>query len=533
MATLVSSPPTVTSVVRSGWAAAPMLISGSFSPGEWSGAGILPIPGGYLMVKNDQKFLYLALDLVMDTGSSPGVGDYFWFSFDVNGNRGITPNRDVNYGIYPMLPIRLGRQYYLGPGVWTGILNQPTTSLARQGFGPSPASPAPHRIWEMRLDLAEVGVTPGAIAPMTEVPFGLRVASTSPAFVYDYPANFYLDFSRLPEIVLAAGPEDEYGTHAGAVIGGVGLIPATVITNGRATTDHTYYPYVQNAAFTGVMHLIGNRVTMGNLWNAGARKYRMFHRTGAQAFAPLTQIWSNYRWSGSTYVIESYTPDADNKYNLPDPGADYSIDDLLFQWNSYGFEPGMHEFRVEFYNAVGGVVPSVAQTLGLFLDNNLPDVRILAIRYRGTMVAPCDIVDILETADPVEVQIRVWDAEGDLYSYALNAYYGDNLVFAPALASVSYPGGDWQGPGDEWRVAPTTPKFPPVTCAYQLRLSAYPRTTNGYGYLGYTEASSHVTFRRAGAPKLMASMGPVRYPLGFSGPEGSILPGSTPAKVGE
>lgn len=532
MATLVTNPPTTASVVRSGWASTPILLTGTFSPGEWAGAGTLPIPGGYLMVKNDYQYLYLALDLVSDTGNSPGVGDYFWLSFDVNGNRSITPNVDVNYGIYPTLPIRMGRQFYLGPGTWTGLLNQPTSSMARQAFGPGGASPTPHRTWEMRIDLSELGLPHGGIQALTALHFGLRVASTSPGFTYDYPVNFYNDFSNLPEIVLAAGPQDPYGTYAGAVIGGVGLVAATLIVNGRATTAASYTPHVENAAFTSTMHLIGNRATMVNLWSAGARKYRMFRRYGSGSFTPMSQVWSNYRWTGSTFVIESYAPDADGKYDMPNPGLDYSIDDLLFQWNSQGFEPGIHEFRVEFYNAAGTVVPSVPQVLPIFLDNNLPDVRILGIRYRGAAVAPCDIVDILETADPVEVRIRAWDAEGDLRLYTLNAYYGGDQVFSPVLATAAYPGGNWQGVGDLWVAASISPKFPPRTCAYELRLSAWPRTTNGYGYIGYTEARSHVTFRRAGGPKLAMEAGPVRFPLGFSGPEGSILPGSGAPKLG-
>src|SRR5262249_52469722 len=132
--------------VRSGWASAPVAVSGTFSPGEWTDAGVLPMPSGVVLVKNDANFLYLALDLVGDTGNSPGAGDYFWLSFDVARNAAITPNFDVNYGIYPALPIRIGRQYYLGPGAWTGLLATPSPSSAQQGFAATPRSATPHRI---------------------------------------------------------------------------------------------------------------------------------------------------------------------------------------------------------------------------------------------------------------------------------------------------------------------------------------------------------------------------------------------------
>ncbi len=521
-------------IVRSGWAASAPLVSGSFSPGEWAGAGTLPSPAGYLMVKNDNRYLYLALDLVGDNGNSPGVGDYFWLSFDTDGNRAIGAYRDVNYGIYPTLPIRIGKQYYLGPATWTGILSDPSTSLARQGFGSSPHSAAAHRIWEMRIDLAEVGVSLSGAVTLPVLRFGLRVSSTSPAFTYDFPANFYSNFSNLHEIVLSLGPDTYPAGTAGIVIGGVGLIPATTIAGGRATTAATYVPYLQNAAFGGTMHLIGNRVTMTGLWGSGARKYRVLHRQGTSGgFTPILQSWSNYRWTGSTFVLESFGPDVDGKYPMLDPALDYSIDDLLLQWASNGYLPGIHEFQVEFFNAGGSVVPSPTQILQLFLDNNLPDLRIIGVRYRGVDISPCAIVEVLETPDPVEVHIRAYDAEGDLYSYALNAYYGNNQVFSPALASGSYPGGNWQGVPDLWVSAPVAPnKFPPITCAYQLRLSAYPRVTNGYGYIGYTEANDHVTFIRKGGPIITMVRFSKDFPFGFTGPEGSIKPGTEPKKLG-
>ena len=58
--------------------------------------------------------------------------------------------------------------------------------------------------------------------------------------------------------------------------------------------------------------------------------------------------------------------------------------------------------------------------------------------------------------------------------------------------------------------------FPPVTCAYQIRLSATARVTDGYSYIGYTEATTHVTFMRTGA-----ALAPVELaaPFGMSATE--------------
>ena len=87
--------------VKSTWATNKIIPGGVLSSREWSGAGRMPIPAGYMMVKNNAEFLYVALDMVRDQGRDPGTGDYFWFSVDVNGNRQITPRTDINYGVPP------------------------------------------------------------------------------------------------------------------------------------------------------------------------------------------------------------------------------------------------------------------------------------------------------------------------------------------------------------------------------------------------------------------------------------------------
>lgn len=524
--------------VTSRWATAPIALSGSFSPGEWADAGVMPMPNGAILVKNDATFLYLALDLTNDTGNSPGVGDYFWVSFDVDRSASITPSFDVNYGIYPSLPIKIARQYYLGPGTWTGILGTPTSSVVQQGFGPSPNSATPHRIWEMRIALSEIGITTLGGMTLPYLRFGLRVASTSPSFVTDFPPGFFTNFTSLHQIYLATGPDASYpaGT-AGVVIGGVGLIPATTISGGRATTAAPYVPTVTNAAFGGTLNFIYNRPNIIALWGAGARKYRILHRFGSSgSFAPLRRTWANYRWTGSTYVLESFGPDSNDCYGLQNPALDYSTKDLLFQVNSAGgagdppLPTGVHEFQVEFQNAAGAVVPSPAQTLQLYIDNAMPELQIYGITYKGVGVAPCSIVEITETPDPVRIRFRAYDPEGNLRLFALQAYYGGpgtpSMNLLPS-GMGTYPGGTWQGVADQWIDCPVAPtKFPPVTCAYQIRLSAYPRTTNGYSYIGYKEVTTHVTFRRAGAAAFTLHPPAEEVPFGFKqGPEHLYLVG--------
>jgi hypothetical protein len=101
------------------------------------------------------------------------------------------------------------------------------------------------------------------------------------------------------------------------VIGGVRLIPFTIMTGGRATTLAQYVPTVTNAAFGGILNFKYNRPTIAGLWGAGARKYLANHRFGAAGpFTALRKTWVNYRRTGTTYVLDSFGPAADNTYSL-------------------------------------------------------------------------------------------------------------------------------------------------------------------------------------------------------------------------
>ena len=72
---------------------------------------------------------------------------------------------------------------------------------------------------------------------------------------------------------------------------------------------------------------------------------------------------------------------------------------------------------------------------------------------------------------------------------------------------------------------------PPQTCAYQFRLSAQPRITNGYTYFSYVETTKHITLVKpgpvaAGAPEFLEE-----NVLGISGTDG-LPAGEEPARLG-
>lgn len=477
------------STLVSTWVDTPINLEDSINDPSWNDAGIMNTSKGKVMAKNNSEFLYIALDVLSDQGNDAGTADYFWFTFDRNRNAAITPNYDVNYGLYPGNPNKMGRQFYLGPGRWTGLKNETSPSMCRVEFGPSPHSDTPHRIWKMQFLLSEINVSLSAWFPYTR--FGFRIASSHPSFQYNEPADFSSSFAHLHYLYLSKKRVFPTGSM-GTVFGGVGLIPFDKInSSGRATTASGYHPHVQNAAFGGTLNIIGNRVTLSSL---AGRKYLVLHREGTSgSFEHLLSSWKNYQWDNAThqYVLKHFGPDSNDKYVVPHPSVDYSIDDLLIQFSTVGMKTGIHQFRIDVdsYSAD-------TEILTLYIDNNLPELNINKITHDGVAQSACSIVKLKSNTDGLKFNITAHDPEGNLRAFHLTAHYGSNQ--STNIHSQGYPGsGNWAGvinlqvPGSgEW--------VPPVTCAYQFRLTGWARTTNGYGYIGHAEHAEHLTVLKPG-----------------------------------
>jgi len=105
------------------------------------------------------------------------------------------------------------RYQFFGQGLWSNTWSdfQPETfSSVARGFGCFSAESTEiaggelrpicdnHRIWEIAIDLDEIGAEPG-----NNVWLGMRVESLNPTFTDDIPSDFVNDFSNLVEIRLA------------------------------------------------------------------------------------------------------------------------------------------------------------------------------------------------------------------------------------------------------------------------------------------------------------------------------------------
>lgn len=478
---------------KSEWAQTPIDINAPLSSGGWEDAGSLKFSRGFVLAKNDARFLYLALDVIQDTGNDTGTNDYFWLSFDKNRDRAITANQDVNYGLYPGQPDKLGKQLYLGPGTWTGLLPDTSLSEVRQEFGSSENSSTSHRIWKFKIDLKEINVALSWPLSTPFTYFGFRVKSSTPAFTTDFPGNFFKDFSKLRQLIFSRKPVIS-SALLGPLIGSVGLIPTTKIdVTGRATTDPGYFVSVQKAAFGGTLNLIGNRTKIQQLWNGGIKKYKVEITPSGGSPQKLISNWSNYRWTGSTYALESFAPSSLGFYELANPAIDYSIDDLLIQFPTSALLPGLYQIKVTFYQRVGPLdVPRDNQTIGLFIDNHVPAVNIDSIKHGSSEVSACAIEMIGAAPDGLKFKITGHDLEGNLRAVNFYATYGAGLSASIHSESYAPAMGLWQGfsaktipASGNWR--------PPQSCAYSFVIIAYARTTNGYGYIGHNSTHRNLT----------------------------------------
>jgi len=455
-------------VVRSTWADQPIVVGKHLDSPGWAGAAELALDGvGSVLIKNDARHLYVGIDVVADWDADD---DFFWLGVDADRDGTVTPNRDRLYGPWPDRPGVVGKQYYLGPTTFTHLLDTDPECEAYAGFGPSAANPSPHRTWTMRLPLRELDVALAAERVPPVVHVGFRIGSVNPPV--DHSS---IDFADGHRLVLATRPSSTYppGTE-GAVIGGIGLIPATTIDgDGRATTAPGYSVVVTDAAFGGSLNVIGNRATLQYLWALGARRHRVLHRApGAATSQPLRQAWINYRWDGNTDHPESYSPDASGAYAMLDPSANYSIDSLLVRWDTSSGQPaGLHTLEAEFLRDDGSAVaPPVAAPLTLRLANAGPRVVLDSVRGADGEVRACGSVPAGQALD---FDLTAVDSEAGLASYSLVARWGEGQLHVIGGAPYTPPG-PWNGGSFTHRWTPAQP------CAYAFEVAASSRVTDGY-----------------------------------------------------
>lgn len=512
-------------VVQSKWRTSRMRLDGSLPPFEWDGAGDLAIPNGHLLVQNNAETLYLALDLTDDFADDK-QGDYFQLYIDVDQNGQPTAYHDLCFMPDDNNPAILACWRVTGPATIDYAHPVPIKSRLARGFGPSPHMRFPHRIWEVAIELSDLGLTLQPLAPPVTIKFGLHVQSRNPAFYSDVPDNAPKNFAGFDTIILAMHTVAYPGVVAGPVIGGIGLVPETAIAaNGLATFSDLA---LDNSAFGGVLSFMQNVETVHALITQGAKTFAIRHRAGldenalnAETWAPFRTGWNNYRWNGKTYVLESFGPDAAGRYPLIDPNIEYWIKPLLFIWNTTDAPNVLHQFELDFFDGGGHPISTKTIPLTLRIDNRVPVVDLLTVEHAGQTVQACDIVDMTSKDDTISVTFQAYDGEGLLSSYSVYARYGNDQTVP--IANDTY-GAHHAAPFWTGETAKPGTLQPPHTCAYDIIVAAYGRVTNGYqSTLQQVEKHRSVTLRvPPGGPIFIPKKITLPKPPGFS-KEGLLL----------
>lgn len=484
-------------VLNSKWAANPILLSATLNDSVWANTNTqkLPVAGNvWLYLRNDAKNMYLVVDMPDETSNSSSTGDYFWLSFDVNRNSAITANQDVNYGTSSSQPGKIGKQFYISANTWTGLVSFPGEFVF--AFEASPKNATPHKVWKLQIPLLDFGINLSLLNVIAWMGLRLKVGGNT----YDFPTNFSgAGFNTMNTSVLVFARNAVIDPALqGPVMAAVGLIPtaASVIdpATGRATTAAGYYVAVNKAAFGGTLNLIFNHNTVNTLRAAGAVKYKMSYGLVGGSMSPLSSAWSNYRWVGNDVVLDSFGPDAAGYYFLPNAAAQYSIQDLLMQFNSALLPNGKYQFTVQFFNAGNAVVASPAQTLVLLIDNTVPVVSINSISKStapgvDVLASSCSPLT-LAAGEGLFFNVTANDPEGDVSSLALGYAQGDGgggTIYSDSF-DASKPV-NWVGITNFKAPVGATPWIPAKTCVYSFTIAAYARITNGYSYIGYNSAT--------------------------------------------
>jgi len=191
-------------------------IDGVLGFGEWDISNRWELENGFVVMASDDVRLYMLIDLVED--SVEDSEDSFRLSFDVDGDRAVTPNVDLVYSLTETTG-EMRYAHYLGPGTTANFQAETRSAMAR-GFGCfrgdgtlapfAPFACSAHRIWEVAIDLAEIGRVPGS-----SVSCGLTVVSGFPQLENDLPLDHAVDFGGLLHVWLRSGPSGPLGPSGG------------------------------------------------------------------------------------------------------------------------------------------------------------------------------------------------------------------------------------------------------------------------------------------------------------------------------
>lgn len=298
-------------------------------------------------------------------------------------------------------------------------------------------------------------------------------------------------------------------TQSGSLAGLVNVAPSV------ASALHIY-PY-KDAPFGGRLWIHG----LFGSSDTAVRYYRIYQArwTGAtppalSEFTPVTDPLSKIKYtvnpSGTvTSTLENVGPDDNGLYlrtDRPDSGY-WAHPDLKIIWNTRGVADGRYDLICKGYWLFLGTPIEVAlpenelSRITVLVNNEQVVATINEVRDRtGAGILECGKIPLLTDEEEIQFDITASHPSGYLRDYTLTATYGRNRN-GGTVVSEQYAGSHdgsrpiWAGVTGSLTnsvAAHAAGTLAPwTTCAYQFKLRAWARTTDGFNHIYAATFNDH------------------------------------------
>jgi parallel beta-helix repeat protein len=217
-------------------------------------------------------------------------------------------------------------------------------------------------------------------------------------------------------------------------------------------------------------------------------------------------------------TLESVGPNAEGLYRRTETGY-WAHRDLLAVWNTQSLPDGRYDvigkgyWYFTFFGSTfpleASLAPNALSRITLTVNNKQVTVAInRVLDQNGVEIPECGYIPLASNTQNLRFDITASHTNGYLHSYQLDALYGRNQ-YAGVIARDQYVGSHdgtppfWFGVNNV--ISNSAPAQasgalqPWTSCAYQFRLSAWARTTDGFGHLFYQSFSDHYSLNVGGA----------------------------------
>lgn len=372
-------------------------------------------------------------------------------------------------------------------------------------------------------------------------PFHLAVASPCINAGDPNPLMNDVDGSR-NDMGCFGGPGGTLGGVGPSVTSGflftsVGNIPTSEITKtgvsaGLANVSPAVHgalgiPQYKDAPFGGSLWLNGLFGTSDNL----VSHYRLYfakwngNTPPADAdFQPMNDPLSKIKYTINpdatvSATLESIGPNADGLYKRTEEGY-WAHRDLLAVWNTRALPNGRYDVIGKGYwylSIFGSTFPlevslptNTLSRITLTVDNQQVTVEInRVLDQSGVPIPTCGYIPLANATQNLKFDITASHTNGYLLNWQLVALFGRNQS-AGTIAQDQYVGSHDGTPPLWYGVNNTIFNSAPAhashalsdwtSCAYQFHLSAWARTTDGFGHLYYQVFSDHYSLNVLNAP---------------------------------